>query len=172
MKFYFKKITVLFLSILFGLLFDLLKIDSLIILIRLAIWRAKKLCFGEGVVIRGYVVIKNPENVTIGHRVAINEFVHIWAGGGVVIGNDTMIASHCVITSQTHSIVGLLYRDTLECKPVLIGENVWIGAGSIILPGVKIGNNSVIGAGSVVNKDVPENTVVVGVPAAILRSLS
>lgn len=174
MKHAIKKITILVLSILFRLLFsflNLFKIKSLIVLIRLAIWRAKKLKFGTDVLIRGNVIIRNPQNITIGNRVAINEFVHIWAGGGIVIGNDTMIASHCVITSQTHSINEMLYRETLELKPVVIGNNVWLGAGTIILPGVRIGDNSVVGAGSIVNKDVPENSVVVGVPVKLLRSL-
>jgi len=156
-----------------GVLFvvNFFKIQSIFGLIGLGLWRAKKLTFGDEVVIRNHVVIRHPERVIIGSRVAINEFTHIWGGGGVEIGTDTMIASHCVITSQTHSINGVHYRETLERKPVFIGDNVWVGAGAIILPGVRIGNNSVVGAGSVVTKDVPENCVVAGVPATIIRHL-
>lgn len=149
---------------------NLLKADSASILFRRAVWLARNLKLGQDVTIRRNVVIRCPERVILGHRVYINEFVHIWGGGGVEIGSDSMIASHCVIISQTHVINGSLYRETLDCRPVVIGENVWIGAGAIILPGVKIGNNSVVGAGSVVNRDVPGNVVVAGVPAAVLRT--
>ncbi|MBL0225856.1 MAG: hypothetical protein IPQ16_09865 [Geobacteraceae bacterium] len=95
----------------------------------------------------------------------------MWGGGGIEIGNNTLIASHSVITSQTHSFGSALYRETVDYKPVVIGDNVWIGAGAIILPGVTVGNNSVIGSGSLVNRDVPENVVVIGSPAKIFRSI-
>lgn len=55
--------------------------------------------------------------------------------------------------------------------PVHIGENVWVGAGAVILPGVSIGNDSVIGAGSVVTKDIPANVVAVGNPCRVLREI-
>ncbi len=174
MKPQFKKSIVALIAIIYGwalLVSSFLKFDSLVKYSRLGWWRAQKLRFGVDVVICSHVVIRHPELVVIGNNVAINEFVHIWAGGGVQIGDDTMIASHCVITSQTHSIGVSLYRETLECKRVVIGKNVWIGAGSIILPGMTIGDNSVIGAGSVVTKNVPEGCVVAGVPAQILRKV-
>ena len=136
---------------------------------RMGMWRARKLVFGNYSIIRSNVVIRHPELVVLGNNVCINEFVHIWGGGGVEIGSDTLVASHCVITSQTHSINKSLFRNTPECRPVIIGQNVWIGSGSIVLPGVRIGNNSVVGAGSVVTKDVPENCIVAGVPAMFMR---
>jgi acetyltransferase-like isoleucine patch superfamily enzyme len=55
--------------------------------------------------------------------------------------------------------------------PVIIGDNVWIGARSVVLPGVKIGNNVVVAAGAVVNKDVPDNCLVAGVPAVIKKRI-
>ena len=57
-------------------------------------------------------------------------------------------------------------------KRVTIGKNVWIGSGSIILPGVSIGDNSIIGAGSVVNKDIPENSIAVGNPCKVIKKIS
>jgi maltose O-acetyltransferase len=63
-------------------------------------------------------------------------------------------------------------RDKLEAaRPITIGNNVWIGGGAIILPGVTVGENSVIGAGAVVTKDVPANVVAVGNPARVIRSI-
>lgn len=126
-------------------IFRFARFDAIRFYVRRALWSARFGHMGEGVYIYPYVIVHNPKQVCIGHRVAIAEFVHIWGRGGVVIGSDSMIASHCVITSQTHSINGDLYKHTLECKPVVIGENVWVGAGSVILPRVTIGNNSVIG---------------------------
>ncbi len=107
----------------------------------------------------------------VGKRVAINAFVHIWANKPVTIGDNTMIASHVQITTSTHSYKIRPYRDHREDAPVVIGNNVWIGSGAIILPGITIGDNSVIGAGSVVTRDVPASTVVAGVPAKVIRSL-
>ena len=89
-------------------------------------------------------------------------------GGGVEIGDNVIIASHSVITSQTHDRNSKLYRKENIMKPVKIGDNVWIGAGAIILPGVSIGNSSIVGAGSVVTKDVLSNTVVMGIPARVV----
>lgn len=80
-----------------------------------------------------------------------------------------MIGSHTVITSLTHDPDAEIPNQTLIRKKVKIGNNVWIGTGAIILPGVTIGDGTVIGAGSVVTTDVPPKTIVVGVPARILR---
>ena len=85
------------------------------------------------------------------------------------IGNDVMIASHTVITSLTHDPDASIYRETLIKKKVTIKDNVWIGAGAIILPGITIGEGAIIGARSVVTKDVPPNVIVVGVPAKPIR---
>jgi acetyltransferase-like isoleucine patch superfamily enzyme len=75
-----------------------------------------------------------------------------------------------VITSQTHDANGLeVFRHTLIQAPVVIENNVWIGSGAIILPGVQIRQGSIVGSGSVVTRDVPENTIVVGVPARAIR---
>ena len=107
----------------------------------------------------------------VGERVAINAFVHIWANQSVTIGDDSMIASHVQITTSTHTYDRLPYRDHRVDAPVVIGRNVWIGSGAIILPGVTIGENSVVGAGSVVTQSIPPNSVVVGVPARVIKTL-
>lgn len=111
----------------------------------------------------------------VGANVVINDFVHVWAGGGVVVGNDSLIAAHTVITSQTHDAGALadgrLYRETSKMAPVVIGANVWIGSHVTILPGVSIGDGAIVGAGAVVTRDVPPGTLVAGIPAKIVRPL-
>lgn len=148
----------------------LLRTESVFRYIRFGIWRARLQELGIGSTIEPFVVIQNPKNVKIGNNVSINHFCHIWGGGGVIIGDNCLIASHVTITTQTHSPIGI-YRESHVCKPICIGENVWIGSGSIILPGITIGDSSIIGAGSVVTRDVPPRVVVTGVPAEILRSI-
>lgn len=95
--------------------------------------------------------------------------------GTVEIGDDSLIAAHVVITSETHDIdalsKGLLYRQTRQTSRVRIGNNVWIGSGAVVLPGVTIGDNSVVAAGAVVTKNIEANSLAVGVPARTVRSL-
>ena len=117
------------------------------------------------------VVIHSPEKVSIGDNVGIGDYVVVWGGGEVRIGSDVLIAAHSVITSQGHELNGKLYRTTNLLEPVIIGNNVWIGASCVILPGVSIGNNAVVAAGSVVNRDVPANSVVGGVPAKLIKNI-
>jgi maltose O-acetyltransferase len=120
---------------------------------------------GEGVSIQLPVVINHPDHLRVGARVSINAFVHIWALGGVTIGDDTLIASHVAITALTHDPRGELFSATQVTRPVVIGRNVWIGAHAVILPGVTVGDGAVIGAGAVVTKDVAPRAIVTGVPA-------
>lgn len=141
------------------------------VIFREIIWKSRLQSLGKKTSIYRYVVIHHPSRVSIGTNVSIAEFVHIWGKGGISIGNNVMIASHTVITSQTHDVHASLFKDTLFAKPVVIKDNVWIGSGAIILPGVTIGSGSVVGAGSVVTRDVQDKTVVAGVPAKIIRNL-
>ncbi len=120
---------------------------------------------GKDVSIQLPVVINHADHLRLGARVSINAFVHIWALGGVTIGDDTLIASHVAITSLSHDPQAELYSASHRERPVVIGRNVWIGTHAVILPGVTIGDGAIIGAGAVVTRDVARHTVVVGVPA-------
>lgn len=135
------------------------------------IWKRRLNHLGKNTKIYPYVVIHNPECVKIGDNVSIAEFVHIWGGGGVERGDNTLIAARTIITSLTHDTNSSVYRESLIKKPVKIGNNVWIGSGAIILEGVTIGDGAIIGAGSVVTKDVAPYTIVAGVPASPIRML-
>ena len=152
-----------FLSLVVGL-------PRIIVFLRRVYWRSRLGEMGQGCYIYPNVVIHSPRSVSMGNRVSIVEFVHIWGGGRVWIGNDVMIASHCTITSQTHNVDPSTRREDIF-KQVVIGDNVWIGSGATILPGVSIGKNSVIAAGSVVTRDVPSNILVKGVPAKVCREI-
>ena len=90
----------------------------------------------------------------------------------IYIGSRTMIGPNVTIASAAHPISPELRAQAYQYNtPVRIGENCWIGAGAIILPGVTIGDNTVIGAGSVVTKDIPANVVAVGNPCRVMRAI-
>lgn len=106
----------------------------------------------------------------LGKNVFINHDCTFLDMGGITIEDDVMIAPKVCITTEGHPLQPH-ERKQLFVKPVVIKRNAWIGAGAIILPGITIGENSVVAAGAVVNKDVPENTVVGGVPAKVIKTL-
>jgi maltose O-acetyltransferase len=125
---------------------------------------------GRDVSIQWPVVINGVDHLRIGDGVSINSFVHIWAQGGVTIGDATLIASHVAITSLSHDTGAKAFSESLVSKPVVIGRNVWIGSHAVVLPGVAIGDGAIVGAGAVVTKDVAPGDVVAGVPATSIRS--
>jgi maltose O-acetyltransferase len=138
---------------------------------RTGYWRAKLGALGKGSHIYPHVVIHAPDKVWIGESVNIAEFVHMWGGGGIEIGDNVIIAAHVVITSQTHDKYAKIFRKTNKCLPVSIGDNCWIGSGAIILPGVHIGQGCIIGAQAVVTKDIPPHSIAAGVPAGLIEEL-
>lgn len=90
----------------------------------------------------------------------------------ITIGNDVQIGPNVQLLTPTHPLDAEQRRAKLEAaEPIVIEDNVWLGGGTIVLPGVTIGTNSVIGAGSVVTKDVPPDVVAVGNPAKVIRHL-
>jgi len=123
---------------------------------------------GEEVTIQHPVCLTQPQQIHLGDHVSIAAFVHIWGAGGVKIGNRVLIASHTAITSITHDYTAEVIYGTKILKPVVIEDDVWIGAHAVILPGITIGVGAVVGAGAVVTKDVPAGAIVVGVPARIV----
>ena len=91
----------------------------------------------------------------------------------IYIGDYVMIGPNVTIATAGHPIDPDLRQRVAQFNiPVRIGNNVWIGANSVILPGVTIGDNSVIGAGSIVTKDIPANVVAVGNPCRVLREIN
>ncbi|MHA6668479.1 DapH/DapD/GlmU-related protein [Homoserinimonas sp. A447] len=111
------------------------------------------------------------KNITLGKRIFINSGCKFQDQGGVTIGDDCLIGHNVVIATLNHDLDPTRRAD-MHPSPVVIGRNVWIGANVTVLSGVTIGDNAVVAAASVVTKDVPENTIVVGSPARVLRSLA
>lgn len=110
-------------------------------------------------------------NIHCGERVYFNVNCVVLDVTKVVIGNDVMFAPGVQLYTATHPIDKELRKTQEFGKEIKIGNDVWIGGGSIVLPGVTIGNNCVIGAGSVVTKDIPDNSMAVGNPARVIKSL-
>ena len=110
------------------------------------------------------------KNLRIGKRVFINSGCRFQDQGGVVIGDDCLIGHNAVFATLNHDLDRARRADLLPAQ-IRLGRKVWLGANVTVLPGVTIGDNSVVGAGSVATKDVPADTVVVGSPARVVRSL-
>lgn len=110
------------------------------------------------------------KNITVGKNVFINSCCHFQDQGGVFIEDGVLIGHNVVFATLNHDILPEK-RQSIYPAPIKIGKNVWIGSNSTILSGVTIGNDAVIGAGSVVTKDVPENCVVAGNPAKIIKHI-
>lgn len=117
------------------------------------------------------VTIYAPEKLELGDQVDIGEFTHIRANGGVRLGSRVLIASHVVITSRAHP-VALPRYGIVEDAPVVIEDDVWIGAGAIVLPGVTVGQGAIVAAGAVVTRSVQPHTIVAGVPARLIEHVS
>ena len=110
-------------------------------------------------------------NLRVGRNVFINHNCTISDIGGVDIGDETLIAPNVSLLSSGHPLEPLDRRRRVTAAPIVIGRNVWIGAGATVLQGVTVGDDSVIAAGAVVAHDVPPSTLVGGVPARVIREL-
>lgn len=108
------------------------------------------------------------KNIVLGKNVFINSGCCFQDQGGIEIGDGSLIGQQVVIATLNHSLAPEERQSMLPAR-VVIGKNVWVGAHATILPGVTIGDNCVIGAGAVVNKDIPSDSVAVGVPAKVIK---
>ena len=114
----------------------------------------------------------NGKNIHVGKKFIANYNVTILDCAPVNIGDYVMIGPNTLISAVNHPMTPMGRRKHLAiAKPVNIGNDVWIGANVTIVPGVTIGNNVIIAAGAVVTKDVPDNTLVGGIPARVIHKL-
>jgi len=112
------------------------------------------------------------QNIHLGDHVFLNVLCTILDCNEVRIGHHVMIGPNVQIYTAAHLLGAEPRNQGLEvAKPITIEDNVWIGGGAILLPGVRVGRNAVVGAGAVVPRDVPANTVVAGNPARVIREI-
>ncbi|WP_455041655.1 sugar O-acetyltransferase [Leptotrichia buccalis] len=111
------------------------------------------------------------KNITFGKNVFINFGCKFQDQGGITVGNNVLIGHNVVLATLDHNIC-VSKRAELFAAPIVIEDNVWIGANVTITSGVTIGKGSIVAAGAVVTKDVPEYSIVGGVPAKVIRELT
>lgn len=121
---------------------------------------------------------KHDKTMTLGDNIEMNDFVHIAALEHVKIGDGVLIASKVFISDINHGCYddGVEYdislppqKHKLSSKPVIIGDNVWLGESVNVLSGVTIGKGSIVGSQSVVSKDIPPYSIAVGIPARVIK---
>ncbi len=111
------------------------------------------------------------KNIKVGKKVFINACCKFQDQGGIEIGNGVLIGHNVTLATLNHD-ERPSHRQNIYPKPIKIGDYVWIGSNATILAGVTIGNGAIIGANAVVTKDVPENTIVAGIPAKVIRKVN
>ncbi|MGC5165441.1 sugar O-acetyltransferase [Luteimicrobium sp. DT211] len=127
---------------------------------------------GEGAFIKPPLFVDYGENLHVGARTFVNYNLTALDVATITIGEDCQIGPGVQLLTPTHPVEPGPRRDKLEAaRPITIGDNVWLGGGVVVCPGVTIGENSVIGAGAVVTRDIPANVVAVGNPARVVRQI-
>ena len=111
------------------------------------------------------------KHTQLGKNVFINHGCTFLDLGGIVIEDEVLVGPKVSLITENHPVAPK-QRKMLDLKRIVLKRNCWIGANSVILPGVTVGVNSVVAAGSVVTKDVPDDTVVAGVPARVIKKVT
>lgn len=131
-----------------------------------------KISIGRNTSVRSFVLIDSRGgDIEIGSDCSINDFCVIYGMGNIQIGNDVRIATHTVLVSGNHiydDASTLIRLQGVRNEPIVVEDNVWIGANVCILGSVTIGSGAVVGAGSVVTKNVPSMSIAVGNPARVI----
>jgi maltose O-acetyltransferase len=127
---------------------------------------------GEGVVVQPPLRCDYGTRITIGDRTFVNYDCAMLDGAPIAIGSHCQIAPRVQLLTATHPIDPEPRRLGWEyAEPIEVGDNVWLGGGVIVCPGVTIGSDTVVGAGAVVTRELPSGVVAVGAPARVLREI-
>lgn len=141
----------------------------------------QKIILGNGVKIGAFSTLTTTSHFSkygiglkMGNNSAVGDFTHFGASGGIEIGNDVIMGSYVSFHSENHIFSDsrkLIREQGTTSKGIKIGNNVWVGAKATFLDGCEVGNNSVVAAGAVVNGIYPDNSIIGGIPAKILKSI-
>lgn len=127
---------------------------------------------GEGSEVRPPLRVDLGYRITIGPRSFVNQGTVMLDVAPITVGADVLIGPNVQLLTPTHPIDPEKRRAGWEAaEPITIGDNVWLGGGVIVCPGVTIGENTVVGAGAVVSRDLPANVVAVGNPAKVVKEI-
>lgn len=127
---------------------------------------------GEGAYVKPPLAVDYGENIRIGARTFVNSNLTALDVAAITIGEDCQIGPNVQLLTPTHPVEPQPRRDKLEAaRPITLGDNVWLGGGVVVCPGVTIGDNTVVGAGAVVTRDLPADVVAVGNPARVVRRI-
>lgn len=142
---------------------------------------SERIQFGDCVKIGDYSNLSSTSHLSkfgkglkIGNNSAVGQFTEFGAAGGIEIGNDVIMGSYISFHSENHNFrdnTKLIRNQGVTSKGIKIGNNIWVGAKVTFLDGCTVGNNSVVAAGAVVTGVYPDNSIIGGVPATVLKSI-
>lgn len=144
--------------------------------LRTVIYRAAGMQIGHGTIITGNLHVTGgraaTRNLRIGRSCYLNDEITINAGAAVHLGDGVSLGMQCLLITAGHEVGDACFRaGAISVEPIRVGDGCWLAARVTVLPGVNIGTGSIVAAGALVNKDIPANVLVAGVPARILRKL-
>jgi acetyltransferase-like isoleucine patch superfamily enzyme len=144
-------------------------------------YASEKIIIGDCVKIGAYSTLSSTSHLSkygkglkIGNNSAVGQFTEFGAAGGIQIGNDVIMGSYVSFHSENHNFNDtskLIREQGVSSKGIVIGNNVWVGAKVTFLDGCIVGNNSVVAAGAVVNGVYPDNSILGGVPAKVIKPI-
>ena len=142
---------------------------------------SEKIILGDCVKIGAYSNLNSTSHFSkygiglkMGNNSAIGDYTHFGAAGGIEIGDNVIMGSYISFHSENHNFSDtsqLIREQGVTSKGIKLGNNIWVGAKATFLDGCIVGNNSVVAAGAVVNGEFPDNVVIGGVPAKVLKTI-